>query len=122
MGYLTQQKARMIGPPMAIYHDAEFRERDWDIEVCMPIADEMTPDARLKIYGMPGFETVACVVHAGPFVTIGEAYDAIAKWIDQSGYRIVGPWRELNLRPPEPPGNQNDLNTVTEIQFPVEKL
>src|SRR6266508_1356516 len=112
MDYLNQQKARMIGPPMAIYHDKEFQERDWDIEVCMPIIDEMTPDKRLKIYDMPGFETVACVVHAGPFATIGEAYYAIAKWIDENGYQIVGPWRELNLRPPEPPGNQNDLNTL----------
>src|SRR6266498_345935 len=67
MGYLNHQKARMIGPPMAIYHDGEFKERDWDIEVCMPIIDEMTADKRLKVYDMPGFETVACVVHAGPF-------------------------------------------------------
>jgi len=122
MDHLNQQKARMIGPPMAIYHDGEFKERDWDIEVCMPILDEMTPDKRLKIYNVPGFATVACVVHAGPFATIGEAYDAIAKWIDENGYQIVGPWRELNLRPPEPPGNQNDPNTLNEIQFPVEKV
>jgi DNA-binding transcriptional MerR regulator len=121
MGYLNQQKARMIGPPMAIYHDGEFKERDWDIEVCMPIVDEMTPDNHLKVYRLPGFETAACVVHAGPFATIGEAYDAIAKWIDENSYHIVGPWRELNLRPPEPPGNQNDPNTLNEIQFPVEK-
>ena len=121
LGYLNDQKARMIGPPMAIYHDKEFKEHDWDIEVCMPIIDEMTPNQRLKIYDVPGFETVACVVHVGPFSTIGEAYDAIAKWIDENGYQIVGPWRELNLRPPEPPGNQNDPNTLNEIQFPVEK-
>jgi DNA-binding transcriptional MerR regulator len=121
MTYLNQQKARMIGPPMALYHDPEFKERDWDIEVCMPIVDEMTPDERLKVYQLPGFETAACVVHAGPFATIGEAYDAIAKWISDNGYQIVGPSRELNLRPPQPPGNQNDPETLNEIQFPVEK-
>ena len=54
--------------------------------------------------------------------TIGEAYDAVAKWIDQNGYQIVGPGRELNLRVPEPLGNQNDPNTVNEIQFPVKKI
>ncbi len=121
MGYLNQQKVRMIGPPMAIYHDGEFKERDWDIEVCMPIVDELKPVGHLKVYKLPGFETVACVVHAGPFDTIGNAYDAIAKWIDENGYHIVGPWREVNLRPPEPPGNQIDPNTLNEIQFPVEK-
>jgi DNA-binding transcriptional MerR regulator len=121
MGYLNQQSARMIGPPTAVYHDGEFKERDWDIEVCMPIIDPMTPGERLNVHNLPGVETMACVVHAGPFVTIGEAYDALAKWIDQNGYRIVGPGRELNLRVPEPPGNQNDPNTLNEIQFPVEK-
>lgn len=121
MEHLNHQKARMIGPPMAIYHDGEFRERDWDIEVCMPIVDEMTPDQRLKVYHLPGFATMACVVHAGPFTTIGQAYDAMAKWISENGYHIVGPWRELNLRPPEPPGNQDDPNTLNEIQFPVER-
>jgi len=121
MAYLNQQGARMIGPPMAIYHDKEFKERDWDIEVVMPITDEMAPTQRVKIYNLPGYEKMACVVHTGPFSTIGEAYDAIAKWIDQNGYQIVGPWRELNLRVPEPLGNQNDPNTVNEIQFPVEK-
>jgi effector-binding domain-containing protein len=121
IGRLNEQKARMIGPPMAIYHDGEFRERDWDIEVCMPIAEEITADQRLNVYSLPGFETVACVVHAGPFARIGKAYDAMAKWMDENGYQSVGPWRELNLRPPEPPGNQNDPNTLTEIQFPVAK-
>ena len=121
MGHLAQQKARMIGPPMAIYHDGEFKEQDWDIEVCMPSVDEMKPAQRLKVYEVAGFDAAACVVHAGPFVTIGEAYDAIAKWISDNGYQIAGPWRELNLRPPEPPGNQNDPNTLNEIQFPVKK-
>ena len=122
MDYLHQNKARMIGPPQAIYHDGEFKERDWDIEVCMPIVDKLSSNGNVKVYDLPGFEKVACVVHTGPFATIGEAYDAIAKWIDQNGYQIVGPGRELNLRVPEPLGNQNDPNTVNEIQFPVNKI
>lgn len=121
MAYLKQQDARMIGPPMALYHDTEFKERDWDIEVCMPITDEITPNDRVKVYDLPAVEKMTCVVHTGPFATIGEAYDALAKWIDQNGYQIVGPGRELNLKLPEILGDQNDPNTVNEIQFPVEK-
>ena len=122
MNYLHQQNARMIGPPQAIYHDGEFKERDWDIEVCMPITDNLAPKGNVKVHDLPGFEKMACVVHTGPFATIGEAYDAVAKWIDQNGYQIVGTGRELNLRVPEPIGNQNDPNTVNEIQFPVKKV
>lgn len=119
--HLERQKTRMIGPPTAIYHDPEFKERDWDIEVCMPIADELTPGDSVKVYSLPAVETMACVVHAGSFATIGEAYDALAKWISSNGYRIVGPGREINIRLPEKPGDQNDPYTINEIQLPVTK-
>ena len=122
MSYLHQKNARMSGPPMAIYHDPEFKERDWDIEVVMPLSSDVPSGSGIQVYDLPGAEKMACVVHTGPFATIGEAYDALAKWIDQNGYQIVGPGRELNLRLPEKLGDQHDLNTVNEIQFPVEKV
>jgi effector-binding domain-containing protein len=121
LGYLNQKGARMIGPPMALYHDPEFKERDWDIEVVMPLSEAIDSGQHVKVYNLPGAEKMACVVHKGPFATLGEAYDALAKWIDQNGYHIVGPGRELNLKLPEKLGDQNDPNTVNEIQFPVEK-
>ena len=121
LDYLNQKGARMIGPPMALYHDPEYKERDWDIEVVMPIVDDLASENDVKVYDLPGSEKMACVVHTGPFATIGEAYDALAKWIDQNGYHIVGPGRELNLRLPDKLGDQNDPNTVNEIQFPMEK-
>ena len=121
LGYLQKRGARMIGPPMAIYHDKEFKERDWDIEVVMPLSEEIPSHQPVNVHELSGAEKMACVVHTGPFVTIGEAYDALAKWIGQNGYQIVGPGRELNLRLPEKLGDQHDPNTVNEIQFPVEK-
>ena len=121
LDYLNQKGARMIGPPMALYHDPEYKERDWDIEVVMPIVDDLVSENGVRVYNLPASEKTACVVHTGPFATIGEAYDALAKWIDQNGFHIVGPGRELNLRLPEKLGDQNDPNTVNEIQYPVEK-
>ncbi|MBK5107822.1 MAG: GyrI-like domain-containing protein, partial [Anaerolineales bacterium] len=38
---------------------------------------------------------MATVVHDGPFITIGEAYAAILKWIEANGYKINGPAREI---------------------------
>ena len=122
IGYLGQKNARMIGPPMAIYHDPDFKERDWDIEVVMPLGEPVPASGRVSVYELPEVEKMACVVHTGPFATILEAYDALAKWIDQNRYQIAGPGRELNLRLPERLGDQNDPNTVNELQFPVEKV
>jgi len=120
--YLREKNAKMIGPPMAIYHDPEFKDRDWDIQVVMPLSEEIAPGPGVQVYELPEVEKMACVVHTGPFATIMEAYNALAKWIDQNGYQIVGPGRELNLRLPDKLGDQHDPNTVNEIQFPVEKV
>ncbi|MEK7310884.1 MAG: GyrI-like domain-containing protein [Chloroflexota bacterium] len=63
---------------------------------------------------------MACTVHHGPFSTLSQAYDALMKWIEANGYHLTGPAREVYL-PPAENGSQNDPNTVTEIQLPVEK-
>ena len=118
-GYLAMQRVRPNAACFALYHDEEYKEHDWDIEVCEPITDEVTETRRVKVRTLPA-ATMACAIHHGPFVTISEAYNAIGKWIESNGYRIVGPCREYYLRMAKD-GNQNDPDTVTEIQFPVEK-
>jgi DNA-binding transcriptional MerR regulator len=120
-GYLAAQHIRPVGACFTLYHDEDHKERDWDLEVCEPVTGEVPAGKKVRIYSLPAVESLACTVHHGPFVTIGEAYSAIGKWIDSNGYRITGPCREIYLRAPTVEGNQNDPETVTEIQFPVEK-
>ena len=119
--YLGRHKATSTGPCLTIYHDPEYKERDWDVEVCEPLAAPVPSDERVHVYELPAVQTMACVVHHGPFVTINEAYQALFKWAQVNGYRIAGPCREVYLRTAEH-GSQMDANTVTEIQFPVEKM
>ena len=118
--HLAAQHVRPVGPCLSLYHDDEYKEEDWDIEVCEPIEGSLLESVRVTVRQLLEVETAACVVHHGPFVTIGEAYDALMKWIGASGYHIVGPGREVYLREAKG-GDQNDPDTVTEIQFPVEK-
>jgi DNA-binding transcriptional MerR regulator len=119
--YLAVQGVKPVGPCFCLYHDDEFKERDWDIEVCEPITVNMKESASVKVRELPAVDSMACTIHNGPFTTIGEAYNAIGKWITDNGYHITGPCREVYLHPNES-GDQNDMNTVTEIQFPVEKI
>lgn len=119
--YLAMKNVRPVGVCLALYHDEDTRERDWDIEVCEPIDANLPATERVKIHNLPAVETMACTIHHGPFVTICEAYEAIMKWVDSNGYHIAGPCREHYLRPPKVDGNQNDPETVSEIQFPVAK-
>jgi DNA-binding transcriptional MerR regulator len=119
--FLAVQQARLSEAScLTLYHDEDFKDRDWEIEVCEPVESALPETARVKVRMLPGIEKMACTIHRGPFTTIGEAYNAIGKWIDASGYRICGPAREIYLRTSG--GSQVDPNTVTEIQFPVEKV
>jgi effector-binding domain-containing protein len=120
-GYLALQGVRPISACLTLYHDDEYKERDWNIEVCEPIDVNLSPSERVQVRTLPPVQTLASTIHNGPFVTIGEAYNAIGKWITDNNYRIVGPCREIYLHTNEN-GGQNDPDTVTEIQFPVEKI
>jgi effector-binding domain-containing protein len=118
--YLEAGKVRPNGACFTLYHDDEFNERDVDVEVCEPIDVELNESERIKVSMLPAVESMACTLHNGPFTTISEAYNAIGKWITDNGYRITGPCREVYLRPAKN-NIQTDPDTVTEIQFPVEK-
>jgi DNA-binding transcriptional MerR regulator len=120
-GYLEAQHVRPIGACFTLYHDDEYKERDWDIEVCEPINTDLGESNGIRVGVLPAVETLASTIHNGPYVTIGEAYNAIGKWITDNGYRIVGPCREFYLNPSEK-NSQTDPNTVTEIQYPVAKI
>jgi DNA-binding transcriptional MerR regulator len=119
--YLDNEGVSPSGPCLSVYHDDEYKERDWDIEVCEPIAFNLSGTDRVNVYELPKVEAMACVLHHGPFVTINEVYNAIMRWISENGYRIIGPAREVYMRSAEH-GSQEDPDTVTEIQFPVQKL
>ena len=41
------------GPPMAIYHDTEYKERDADVEAAVPISREVSVTGRVKVYQLP---------------------------------------------------------------------
>lgn len=118
--YLARQHIHPKGACFALYHN-DHKEGGWDIEVCQQITEDLVPTNRINIYGLPGIETMACVTHAGPLGKIAQAYDAILKWLEDNRYQIIGPCREISIRAAYPDGNQNDPNTVTEIQYPVAK-
>ena len=120
MSHLAQHQVQPLEPCLSVYYDEEYKEKDWDIEVCMPIEGDVPENERVSVRELDGVETMAYVVHHGPFTTIGEAYEALMKWVSENDYRIVGPAREIYLRPAKE-GIQNDPDTLTEIQFPVEK-
>ena len=115
--FLRLQGITPSGPCFTVYHS---EEPEIDAEVCEPLSKVITSQEDIRSYSLPGFETAASTVHHGPFITIGQAYEALIKWIESNGYMFAGPTREIYLNPAKN-GSQTDPETVTEIQFLVKK-
>jgi effector-binding domain-containing protein len=120
-GYLGSQGIMMpAGPTIFISYDAEFKEKDVDVEAGVPISKAIPGSGRVKVYELPGIEQAACTIYKGSYEAIGEAYNALMAWIQTNGYQITGPDRELYFTNPNEVKDPSE--NVTEIQFPVKKV
>ncbi|UCE27986.1 MAG: MerR family transcriptional regulator [Candidatus Coatesbacteria bacterium] len=119
MSHLKSHDAKYTGPCFTMYHDECYKESDVDAEVGQPVASDVPETDRIKMRDVPGAEQMACLIHKGPYDGLNAAYQVLTKWIDDNGYRIVGPDREVYLAGCASTDDPNEY--VTEIQFPVEK-
>jgi len=117
--YLEKEKAQWAGPPMALYYDCEYKERDVDVEVVVPIIGSFKQSDRIKVRELQGIEQAACTIHKGPYEKLNEAYSAMMVWLDKNRYEMAGPNRELYLVGPGPGIESSEY--VTELQLAIVK-
>ncbi|SNQ51780.1 MerR family transcriptional regulator [Frankia canadensis] len=111
------------GPAIAYYTDphADGDGENIVVHAALPIgalpADGTPAAAALAgaaVVDLPAVTQVATVVHRGSMDDCLPSYQALARWIEDAGYRTTGPSRELSLACPE------DVDGwVTEIQEPI---
>lgn len=100
-----------------IDHDGEYKESDIDVEVCEAVTDFGTDTNDMSFKKIHAVEKAACIIHKGPYSTIGNAYAAVMKWIEENGYKMDGMPRESYID-----GIWNKENReewMTEIQVPI---
>ena len=115
LAHLARQAVTPAGPPQAVYYDAEYRAREVDVEVAVPLGQaRLASTERLSVGWLPAMAELACAVHAGAVQDISDAYAAINTWAPANAYRVAGPIREVYLSGPE------QGRVVWEVQFPVE--
>jgi DNA-binding transcriptional MerR regulator len=107
------------GQSLVLWYDTEFKERDVDGAAAFILRCRVPDSGRMHVHELPA-TMVAAAVHYGSYNTISKAHEAVLKWIEANGYRIVGPDREIYLYNSHPI-NHDDPSYVTEIQYPVEK-
>lgn len=100
------------GPPIILYFDEEFNPQNVNLEVAWPVLD-----AKLVNKTLPSVLAATCI-YVGPYDGLEDAYEAVFAWVNQNGYRVEYPTREISYNDPQitPPEQ-----LVTEIIVPVVK-
>jgi DNA-binding transcriptional MerR regulator len=128
--HAARHRARAASPPLMIYYDPDYRERDADIEVAVPITAPIPNTERITVRELPAVPLAACAIHSGTYATLDQAYRALFAWVEEHGYAVAGPNREvylrfgadgLSLRLPESYLAQAAHEFVTELQLPIQK-
>ncbi len=106
---------KMAGPCMAIYHDQEYKEKDMDIEVAIPITGRVEVESSTDVKSLPAAKVLA-VVHKGSYDTLHMTYKEIFEYIMEGGMEFAGPCRELYLNDP---ASTPSAELMVEIQVPI---
>jgi len=113
-----------FGPSLSIYHNETYTRENIDTECAFIIpgatgARTASPDHRIVVRQMEAVPLAASTIVTDDFYKkvdgLTPAYNAIAQWIEENRYKIVGVPRELFY------GSVEKGDLTAEVQFPVEK-
>ncbi|MCP3974214.1 MAG: MerR family transcriptional regulator [bacterium] len=115
MQALGREQVAPSGPPLIVYHEVIDEETEGDIEICVPVAKDISGD--VDVYGreLEG-GSMATTVHHGPYDQIAPAYHTLTGWISEHGHEIAGPPREIYLNDPQTVAPEELL---TRVEFPI---
>ncbi len=100
---------------MVAYYDEPAEDGSVVVHAGFDIGDQAVDAAgRVTVLELPIIE-VASVVHKGSMESVESDYEALIRWIDDIGYRLVGHSRELYLEWDD----DNPAACITELQLPI---
>jgi effector-binding domain-containing protein len=81
----------------------------------VPVVAEPGGDHGFSVVDLPEVDQAAAIIHHGSMNDVLSTGQALARWIDASGYRTAGYVREVTLEWSEDPDQW-----VTELQQPID--
>lgn len=122
--YGLSHQAVLSGPPVFICHEGSVEEAmlaneagDADMEVAFPVDGPVEGDGPITTYDLPGGR-MARVQHRGPYEGCGPTYTRLFAWIEEHGFTIAGPVREVYLNDPT---QVKPEEVLTDIYVPVSR-
>ena len=113
---IVENEIKMTGPPFARYHSWD-PEGDTELEAGVPVDTEVECEGDIQFVELPACKVVTAL-HTGPYESLGPVYEAIQKYIDEKGLKIIGAVWEVYLTDPNAEPDPNKYQT--QIYFPVE--
>ena len=104
----------ITGPGVAYYEDASGDAGAIKVHAALPIAERPDGQQDYGVVDLSEIPAAATLIHHGPMDHVLPSIQALARWIDASGYRSLGYARELTLQF----GEVGD-DWVTELQEPI---
>ncbi|NLD57609.1 MAG: MerR family transcriptional regulator, partial [Methanomicrobiales archaeon] len=108
---------RVTGPPMTLYHDTEYREKDGTMEVVLPITGKIVlSDPEMEVRTLPGGKVLS-LIHKGSYSGLHEAWSRIGAYAEQREFVLTGSHQEVYLNDPS---MVPEDELLTELQIPVD--
>ena len=107
-----------VGPSLVIYHGEVSEDSDGPVEMCIPISTQMVSLTQFPTRVEPAHrEAYTTITRAQVrYPDIVSAYDAVERWIAETGSIVTGPPREIYFADPS---SGADEEFVADIAFPV---
>jgi DNA-binding transcriptional MerR regulator len=120
VSYLHQQGIQPGSPVLVLLHSRTEQRDDGlflDVETAFPLSSPLPGNEQVISRTLPG-GVMACTLHTGADLFLGQAYAALYRWIQDNGYQVISPARQVRLSY----GTQMEpAQYVTEVQFPIGK-
>lgn len=118
--FVEENDIQVTSDTLTIYHDADYREKDVDIELCVQVAHMGEGKEGFVYRNIEPVPIMACTMVYGRFENIAGAYLTFANWLQEHNqYRMLEQSRQIVHRGQW--NEENPENYLTEIQIPLEK-
>jgi DNA-binding transcriptional MerR regulator len=108
----------ICGKPFCLHYDCEYKEIA-DYETCVPIRQEKQVEG-ISVRQLPGGRCVA-LMHKGPYDQLGRSYAKITAYVEEHGYEVIRPTREVYIKGPGMVFRGNPNKYLTEIQMLIQE-
>lgn len=118
--YLERQGVQPGSPALFLLHSRSQQRDDGlfiDLETAIPLAAPLSSNEQVSIRMLAG-GLMACTIHTGADLFLGQAYAALYRWMKDNHYQPISPAHQVRLRYDE---QMAPTDYVTEVQFPVEQ-